>query len=194
VTLLCRPMSRAAQRSFVPPDAERAFQMLPEIAKEVWDKRQERTHGTAKDVLLAVNEAQKHLASVSPILTSLQRRRNQALAHLDQDTAKDPVGLADRAKLTFEDLGKVFEVSGAILNDFSMLWENTFADVTLLDHDDYTGALSRIANAKHAEADRYEKDSCDDDDNKRPGRHKGSPSCDTQRDTANPDFPCRRVQ
>jgi len=36
------------------------------------------------------------------------------------------------------------------------LWENATVVTTLMDVTDYTGALNRIAEAKHAEADKYE--------------------------------------
>jgi hypothetical protein len=51
------------------------------------------------------------------------------------------------AKLTFVDLGKLFDDTGAILNEFSRLWEDMTTVMELIVDDDYTGALNRIAEA-----------------------------------------------
>lgn len=113
-------------------------------------------HGTAQEVSTAIKEAETRVAGLVAILKPVKDRRNQSLAHLDPRTVIDPAGLAQRAKLTFADLGKVFDESGAILNEFSRLWEDMTTVMTLVDGTDYTGALSRIAEAKHIEADKYE--------------------------------------
>jgi hypothetical protein len=113
-------------------------------------------YGTAQEVDSAIKEAKVRIDSLGTILKSIQNRRNQSLAHLDPRTVKDPAGLAKSAKLTLADLGKVFDQTGAILNEFSRLWEDTTTMMRLVDDEDYTGALNRIAEAKHAEADKYE--------------------------------------
>ena len=112
--------------------------------------------GTPKEVFAAIQDAEKRVISIAPILKPIEDRRNQALAHLDPRTVKDPAGLTSRAKLTFADLGKIFDETGAILNEFSRLWEDMTTVMTLVDDTDFTGALDRIAEAKHAEADKYE--------------------------------------
>jgi hypothetical protein len=113
-------------------------------------------YGNPQEVLSAAETAEKRISGLDTILKSIKARRNQSLAHLDPQTVKDPAGLASRAKLTFEDLNKLFADTGAILNEVSRLWEDLTSSMRLIDDDDYTGALSRIAEAKHIEADKYE--------------------------------------
>jgi hypothetical protein len=113
-------------------------------------------YGTTQEVSTAVQASETRLDGLATILKSIKDRRNQSLAHLDPRTVKDPAGLASRANLTFEELERVFEETGAILNEFSLLWESVTSSMELVDDEDYTGALSRIAEAKHIEADKYE--------------------------------------
>jgi len=115
-------------------------------------------YGTPQEVTAAVKEAERRIACLVPILKSVQDRRNQALAHLDPRTVTNPVGLGVNAKLTLADLEKVFEVTGAILNDFLRLSRDTTSIMRLADEDDFTSALDLIADAKHAQVDKYESD------------------------------------
>jgi hypothetical protein len=113
-------------------------------------------YGTRKDVCGAVKEAQKRIAALLPILKAVRDRRNQAIAHLDPKTVTDPQALETEAKLTVKDLERIFEETGAILNEFSRLWKDTTSVMEFIDDDDYTTALDLIADAKHAQVDRYE--------------------------------------
>ena len=93
-------------------------------------------YGTPQEISAAIDDAEMRRHSLITILKSVKDRRNQSLAHLDPRTVKDPAGLANRAKLTFADLGKLFDETGAILNEFSRLWEDTTTAVWLFDEDD----------------------------------------------------------
>ena len=116
------------------------------------------THGTAQQVELAVKESQNRIDGLQGILKSIQKRRNEALAHLDPRTVVDPVGLATRAKLTIADLKKVFDETSIILNKVLCLWKDTYASLEFIGSDDYKTALELIADAKHAQVDRWEKE------------------------------------
>jgi hypothetical protein len=128
--------------------------------KSLLDAAQSQTgvfkHGTPQEVSAAIEEAKTRIAAIVPILKSVQDRRNQALAHLDPRTVTNPAGLDATAKLTLVDLERVFAESGAILNEFSRLWLDTTSIMNLIDDDDFTSALDLIADAKHAQADKYE--------------------------------------
>lgn len=113
-------------------------------------------HGTRQEVCDAVKDAQKRIAEILPILKAVRDRRNQAIAHLDPKTVTDPKALETEAKLTVKDLEKIFEETGAILNEFSRLWKDTTAAMEFIGDDDYTMALDLIADAKHAQVDKYE--------------------------------------
>ena len=113
-------------------------------------------YGSPQEVSAAVSDAESRIAGLLPILKSVQDRRNQALAHLDPRTVKDPTNLDINAKLTLSDLEKVFAETGIILNEFSRLWKDTTSMMELIGDDDFTSALDLIADAKHAQADKYE--------------------------------------
>jgi hypothetical protein len=113
-------------------------------------------HGTRQDVAAAIKETGERIAALLPILKSIQDRRNEALAHLDPQTVANPTALDTKAKLTLKDLDKVFTETEAIINEFSRLWKDTYSSMHFIDEDDFTGALQRIADTKHAEVDRYE--------------------------------------
>ncbi len=113
-------------------------------------------HGTPQEISAAVKEAEARTASLFLTLKSVQERRNQALAHLDPKTVVNPTHLDVSAKLTLAELETVFSETGAILNEFSRLWQHTTSIMELIDDDDFTTALDLIADAKHAQADKYE--------------------------------------
>ena len=113
-------------------------------------------YGTPEDVSAAVTDAETRIASLDQILKSVQARRNQALAHLDPSAVTDPASLNANAKLTLAELERVFEETGAILNEFSRLWQDTTFIIRLIDGDDFKSALDLIADARHAQADKYE--------------------------------------
>jgi AbiU2 len=106
-----------------------------------------------------VKNAESRIAGLSSMLTrSVQYRRNQAIAHLDPATVIDPAALAVSAKLTLVDLTKMFDETGAILNEISRLWADTYAFMEFTNGDDFKSALDLIAEAKHAQVDKWEKE------------------------------------
>jgi hypothetical protein len=115
-------------------------------------------NGTPEQVSAAVEDAESRIARLQDILKSVQKRRHEAIAHLDKRTVIDPVGLATRAKLTISDLEKVFAETNTILNKLSALWNGVFGDLTLIGDDDYKSVMELISDAKHAQVDRWEKD------------------------------------
>jgi hypothetical protein len=115
-------------------------------------------NGTPDDILLVVKSATTRIAGLQDILRSIQKRRHEVIAHLDPRTVTDPVGLATRAKLTISDLRKVFDETSAVLNDVMRLWHDTYAHMEFIGSDDYKTSLDLIADAKHAQVDRWEKE------------------------------------
>jgi len=112
--------------------------------------------GSPQEVSAVVKEAESRIAALIPILKSVQDRRNQALAHLDPRTVTNPEELDANAKLTVADLERIFEETGSVLNEFALLWQDVTSIMQLIDDEDYTSALDLIADAKHAQADKYE--------------------------------------
>jgi hypothetical protein len=109
-------------------------------------------------VSLAVKDSEGRIDGLREILKSVQKRRHEAIAHLDPRTVVDPVGLATRAKLTIADLKKVFDETSIILNKVLRLWKDTYASLEFIGSDDYETALELIADAKHAQVDKWEEE------------------------------------
>jgi hypothetical protein len=137
-------------------DTTRAAVTVQSLIRAAKSQANDFKYGTPQEVTTALKEAETRINGLNTILTAIKDRRNQLLAHLDPRTVKDPAGLASRAKLTFTELGRVFSETGVVLNELSRLWEDVTSSMELVDDDDYLGALSRIAEAKHVEADKYE--------------------------------------
>jgi hypothetical protein len=56
-------------------------------------------------------------------------------------------------------LENVFCEAGAILNEISVLYNDIMSDFDLIDANDYEWALKLIADARCAQADKYERES-----------------------------------
>ena len=106
----------------------------------------------------AITGAESRILSLEPILFSLLRRRNEALAHLDPKTVVDPQHLDKNAKLTFPELSKVFVQTGRILNEINALRTGVVSHFEFVGVEDYEMALMLISEAKCAQVDRYEKE------------------------------------
>ncbi len=115
-------------------------------------------NGTQEQVREAIRSSEKRIARLQPILHSIRERRNKALAHLDPRTVRDPQALAEKAKLTMPELERVFSETEAILEDISSLYDGSGGPLRLIDGDDYEKALDYIADAKCAQADKYERE------------------------------------
>jgi hypothetical protein len=56
-------------------------------------------NGTSAQVFLAVKNSTDRITGIEAILNAVQKRRNEALAHLDAETVINPAGLDTSAKL-----------------------------------------------------------------------------------------------
>lgn len=98
----------------------------------------------------AISSAESRIASLKPILSSLLRRRNQALAHLDPTTVVDPDHLDQSAALTLPELEKVFVETVMIFNEINVLRTGITSNVEFVGVEDYQMALTLISEAKCA--------------------------------------------
>ena len=128
------------------------------LLKEVTLQADKFKRGTPANVAQIVKTAEARIAAIEDILKAIRKRRNEIIAHLDPETVKDPAGLAHRAKLSIADLEKVFDETSAILNDVLGSWSDIYADLRLRDADDYKAVADLIAEAKHAQVDKWEKE------------------------------------
>jgi hypothetical protein len=115
-------------------------------------------NGRADQVLAAIDKSKNCIANLQPILKSIRKRRNKALAHLDPGSVINPRALATSAKLPIADLEKVFDQTAVILNEISCLYNGIVSVFDFVDGNDYETAMRLIAKAKCAQADEYERE------------------------------------
>ena len=126
------------------------------LLSEAETKRGTFKNGSATQVCSVLGNAKTRIAGLEPVLISIRKRRNEGIAHLDRATVMDPSGLAERAKLSIKDLEQVFSTTASILNELQVLWEDSCSTLEFTNADDFKHALKLIADAKHAQADKYE--------------------------------------
>ncbi len=106
--------------------------------------------GAVQEVRRVVVESRNVVLGLKPVLTSIRKRRNEWLAHLDPQTIANPKALEARAQLTVPDLGRAFRETEEIVLKMSELYEGTIGELRFLGGDDYKVALELICRAKCA--------------------------------------------
>lgn len=114
--------------------------------------------GSAEQVRKTVAAAHAQLAGFDKVLAAIEERRNEYLAHVDARSIVDPTALDKTAALTIDELDHLFVETGNILNDISQLRDGTLAVLELVDSGDYENAFRLIAEAKCAQAEKFEKE------------------------------------
>lgn len=127
-------------------------------------------NGKPKEIAIAVSKARAEIGNLKEPLESIRKRRNESLAHLDPNSVMNPLDLSTTAKLTIPDLERVFDGTEKILLDISSLYDGTSGELKFLGGDDYTMALNYIADAKNAQADKYEAEFKEPWPNRRPAK------------------------
>jgi hypothetical protein len=88
-------------------------------------------------------------------LNSIRHRRNEWLAHLDQETVRNPEALANKAKLTIEDLDRVFEKTENIVRELQGLLDGTIGPIKFLGDDDFKAVFDSIRRSVAAEKKQF---------------------------------------
>jgi hypothetical protein len=115
-------------------------------------------HASAEQVRKTLAAAQAELARFERVLTAIEERRNEYLAHIDARSIVGPTALDSTAALTIDELDDLFVETGNILNDIKQLHDGTLAVLELVDSADYTNAFRLIAEAKCAQAEKFERE------------------------------------
>ena len=115
-------------------------------------------HATAERVRQITALAKDQLSELEKTLLAVESRRNEYLAHLDPRTILDPTGIDTRAALTIDELDQLLVETGNILNDISQFYHGVFSGLELIDARDYETPWRLIAEAKCAQAEKFEKE------------------------------------
>jgi hypothetical protein len=109
-------------------------------------------HGTAAEVRRVVTEAKASVAALEPIIKALLTRRHETLAHTDARPIIDPDGYVQAGRISYRELGRLFEQTGLVLNKFSLLYRGASVVLDLKDVKDFEQVLNLIAEAKRETA------------------------------------------
>lgn len=113
---------------------------------------------TPEQILELVNMERARIASIGPKLAPIDAKRNRIIAHADPTVVTDPEKIGRATRVTFDDLDSIFKIAGQILNNVSVAFNDVSQSYDLVDVDDYTSVIQLIANAKHDEVERFERE------------------------------------
>ncbi len=91
--------------------------------------------------------------SLTPF-ASIETRRNELLAHLDEKSVMNPRGLEQTAPLTIADLQRVFQETENILHKIDRFYSGRIGEIKYLD--DYKAVFKLIAKAKRKQRGAWE--------------------------------------
>jgi hypothetical protein len=107
--------------------------------------------GDAQQVSAAILKSAQRIIALQPILDAIRKRRDKWLAHLDEDTVRNPAALVASANLTREDLEHAFKETEGIYGEIEWLFDGTCGEIRFLGGDDYKSVLKHIRLANAAE-------------------------------------------
>ena len=113
---------------------------------------------TPQQVSKLVSAERAKIVSIRPKLAPIEAKRNRILAHADPTVVTDPDKIAKQTRVTFDDLDSIFKIAGQILNNVSVAFHDVSSVFDLADVDDYQSVIQRVADAKHDELDKYERE------------------------------------
>jgi hypothetical protein len=114
--------------------------------------------GSHREIIATIAKCERTVRGLEPVFTSIRKRRNEWLAHLDARTVTDPKALSARAKLTIPDLDRAFKETEDIVCDLSSLFEGVIGKLEFLGGDDYNVTLDWIRSAKCTFIENFEKE------------------------------------
>jgi len=115
-------------------------------------------HGSSVEVERAIESAQNVLTELGKLLESLKERRNRRLAHTDSRTLTNPSLAATIVEEDYENLAKIFDRTGGILNEFSRLFRDITGILEILDQTDYENVIESLFKTKCEQVQQYEKE------------------------------------
>jgi hypothetical protein len=98
--------------------------------------------------LLAASEAR--VIKIEKTLEALRTRRNKTLAHTSPDTLSDPATYKRRGRVTYRELGEVFEEAAIIVDSISRAYSGHPALTLFTDAQDVKEALRLFAEGQRA--------------------------------------------
>lgn len=111
------------------------------------------TKGKPNDVIAAAKECREIIAALEAPLASIEKRRNEVLAHLDENSVINPGSLKQTAPLTIGDLQRVFDGTENILRKIDRFYSGLIGEIFYLGQDDYKKVFRIIAAAKGKKRD-----------------------------------------
>jgi hypothetical protein len=140
----------AIARLYDPPGRAKRAITIPSMLEQ--SKREAKSFqcGDEKQVNEVIDKALSTINELAPILSSIRRRRNEWLAHLDVRTVADPQELNVRAKLSVPDVERVLKASEEIFLRMERLYNGLVGGISYIGAKDYTNLLDLIRRGQAA--------------------------------------------
>jgi hypothetical protein len=107
--------------------------------------------------LKVIEEAERKLIALGPLLRSLKNRRDRWLVHLDGKTVRDPAQFSKDSALTYPELEDVFAQATHILNSMAKLYKDDRVLINGRDYDDSSHTLDLIEKGIRANEQELER-------------------------------------
>jgi hypothetical protein len=112
-------------------------------------------HGEKHEVTAAIEDAQRVIAGLQPILDKIKHRRDKWFAHLDVKIVRDPQEINAKANLTIPDLDDVFRETEKIVTALGRLFDGAVGEIRYMGGDDYIGLFERVRHSIDTETRQF---------------------------------------
>jgi hypothetical protein len=132
---------------------------VPKLLEMARIKSSKFKHGTEKDVLAYIREAEAHIRKqLKPTIEVLNRRRNQFLAHISPELVFERDKLRRAKAVTMPQIREVLYDGGRIVNGLLRMWNNCSNQLRETNRDDYKKVVSLMSKQLCAQIKAYEKE------------------------------------
>lgn len=109
-------------------------------------------NSNAMEVRRTVVEVKQTVREFEPMLEAIRTRRDETLAHLSHRPLMDPNGYIAEGRVSYRELGDVFDKTEVLLNRFSYLYDGRKVPLDLPGLDDVEGILTIVLDSLREKA------------------------------------------
>ncbi|MHB8485094.1 MAG: AbiU2 domain-containing protein [Candidatus Acidiferrales bacterium] len=139
-------------------DSRRGSLTIEYLLNRVTDCGSDFQKAAPTEVSALVRTSRAQISAIEEPLKRIRARRNRILAHVDPTIVTHPERVAKETEIRFVDLNRIFDTAGNIVNSISSVLLGGFSLLELMGESDYENAVQLIVDAKHDQADCYEKE------------------------------------
>jgi AbiU2 len=129
-------------------DRDRKAVSIPRLLQAVLENAGMFTAATAQEVRQLVADSEARVTKIQKTLEAVRTRRNETLAHTSPDTLSDSTTYKQRGRVTYRELGAVFEEAAIIVDGTSRAYSGHPAITVFTDAQDVKEALRLVAEGQ----------------------------------------------